>query len=186
MNAESPLLSPDQSVLLVVDMQEKFASAIPTFGQIQHRIKILLEACGLLNISVVASEQYPKGLGHTIPALSQAFPANTTVLEKTAFGCGADKAISDFLQKLGRRQVVLCGIETHVCVNQTAHQLRQAGYAVHLLQDATDSRKPQDREIAIAKMHRNGVIPGSVEMTLFEWLGTASHPQFKAIQTLIK
>lgn len=180
------LLKPDNTALLVVDMQEKFAQAIPTFGQIQHRIQTLLKACEILKIPVVVSEQYPKGLGHTSAALQQSFPPDTSVFEKLAFGCGEDDSILECLQGLGRQQIMLCGIEAHVCVNQTAHQLLQAGYDVHLIRDAIDSRQPSDREAAVAKMQQSGVISSSIEIALFELLQKASHPDFKAIQALIK
>ena len=180
------LLNLKDSVLLVVDMQEKFAQAIPTFGQIQHRIQTLIQACGLLNISVVVSEQYPKGLGNTTSALQQVFPPETAVFEKVSFGCGGEPAIMEHLHRLGKQQVAVCGIEAHVCVNQTAHQLLQAGYEVHLLQDAVDSRKPQDRETALLKMQQSGVIASTVEMAIFEWMHQATHPEFRAIQALVK
>lgn len=182
----SRLLNPKHSVLLVVDLQEKFAQAIPTFGQIQHRVKNLLKACGILQIPVVVSEQYPKGLGHTTDSLQQCFPSETVVFEKSSFGCGGDTNITEHLSKLGRKQIILCGIETHVCVSQTAHQLLDAGYEVHLIQDAVDSRKDSDRELAITKMQQSGVIPSSVETALFELLQDASHPDFKAVQALVK
>ena len=172
--------------MLIVDMQEKFARAIPTFGQLQQRIQALLKACEILKIPVVVSEQYPKGLGHTSEVLRQSLPPDALILEKLSFGCGGDEAMANCLKRLGRRQIMLCGIEAHVCVNQTAHQLMQAGYEVHLIQDAVDSRQPSDREAAIAKMRQSGVIPGTVEMALFELLQTAAHPNFKAIQSLIK
>jgi len=180
------LLKPDNTTLLVVDMQEKFAQAIPTFRQIQQRIQTLLKACEILKIPVLVSEQYPKGLGHTSALLQQSFPLGTSVFEKLSFGCGGDASIAECLQQSGRQQIMLCGIEAHVCVNQTAHQLLQSGYEVHLIQDAVDSRQPTDRDAAIAKMQQSGVIPSSIEIALFELLQKASHPDFKAIQALIK
>lgn len=180
------LLKPDSATLLVVDMQEKFAQAIPTFGKLLQRIQVLLKASEILKIPMVVSEQYPKGLGHTSEALRQSFTPEVAIFEKTSFGCGDNEAIMGHLENLGRQQIMLCGIEAHVCVNQTAHQLMQAGYEVHLIQDAIDSRQPSDREAAIAKMQQSGVIPVSVEMALFELLQEASHPDFKAIQALIK
>lgn len=184
--SEHRLLKPDTVFLMLVDMQEKFSQAIPTFRQLRQKIEILLKACDILNIPVVVSEQYPRGLGHTDEALQACFPPRTAVFEKTAFGCGADPKLSNHLNALNRKQVLLCGIEAHVCVNQTAHQLLQSGFDVHLIQDAVDSRQPSDREAAIAKMRQSGVTPSSIEMALFELLQTASHPDFKKIQALIK
>jgi nicotinamidase-related amidase len=185
-SSSSRLLNTTNTVLLVVDMQEKFAQAIPTFGQIQHRIQTLIKACDILNVPVIVSEQYPKGLGHTIEGLLQCLPSNALVLEKMSFGCGDDETIANTLKQLGKSQVIVCGIEAHVCVNQTVHQLLHGGYEVHLVQDAIDSRKTVDRDIAVSKMQQSGSIPSSLEMVLFELMQTAKHPQFKAIQSLVK
>jgi nicotinamidase-related amidase len=181
----SRLLQADQAVLLVVDIQEKFA-ALDEFDRIVERTRILIQACTQLEIPVVVSEQYPKGLGHTVAALHTELPANAVILEKTAFGCGQDPAILDHLQRLQRTQVMVCGLESHVCVNQTVHQLLGHSFQVHLIQDAVTARHKRDHNIALAKMQQSGAIPSCVEMALFELMQDAKHACFKSLQTLIK
>lgn len=181
-----PLLQPEQVLLLVVDLQERFAPAIPAWDGVVRRCGQLIEGCALLDIPVVVSEQYPQGLGHTVPAIQQRLPAHAARFEKTTFGCGADPQIQQALAEKNRSQILVCGIETHVCVNQTVHQLLAAGYQVHLVENAVASRHTEDSQIALARMRQSGAIPTSVEMALFELMGVARHPQFKAIQALIK
>ncbi len=180
------LLSPESSCLLVVDIQEKFIPVIHEYERVVAKTRIMLEAAGILGVPVIVSEQYPKGLGHTVSALVDAFPLKSEVLEKTAFGCHADAGMAGKLKELGRKQVVVVGIEAHVCVNQTVHQLLGAGYQVHLIEDALGSRSPENRETGIIKMRASGAIPSCVEMALFEWMGDAKHPHFKDVQALIK
>lgn len=182
----SRLLQADQAVLLVVDIQEKFATVLDDFERIVDRTGILMQACIQLNIPVVVSEQYPKGLGYTVPALRHILPANATILEKTAFGCGQDPTILTHLQTLQRSQVMVCGLESHVCVNQTVHQLLSHSFQVHLIQDAVAARHKHDHKTALAKMQQSGAIPSCVEMALFELMGDARHPCFKPLQALIK
>jgi nicotinamidase-related amidase len=173
-------------MLLVVDIQEKFAAAINDFERVVERTGILIQACGQLGVPVVVSEQYPKGLGHTVPELSALLPPDATVLEKTAFGCGRDPQILAHLESLGRSQVMVCGLESHVCVNQTVHQLLAHAFQVHLIQDAIVARHQRDHKTALAKMQQSGAIPSGVEMALFELMADARHPSFKSLQSLIK
>jgi nicotinamidase-related amidase len=182
----SRLLRPESALLLVVDVQEKFAPAINRFEHMTSRIRVLLQACGLLQVPVLVSEQYVKGLGHTVPQVLEVLPEDSLILEKTAFGCGADPAILQALTESGRRQIMVCGIEAHVCVNQTVHQLLTEDYQVHLIRDAVSSRHPADIETALAKMTQSGAIPSCVEMALFELMTDAKHPLFKEVQALIK
>ena len=181
------MLSVDNSVLLVVDIQEKFAPILPDSERLIQNAGILIDAARELGVPIVVSEQYPKGLGHTVPQLLEKLPAeNAAVLEKTAFGCFEDSGIRAHLAALGRRQVLVCGLETHICVNQTAHQLLHAGYEVHIAEDAVASRAEQNREIALRKLRHSGAIASCVEMALFEWIADAKHPRFKQVQALIK
>ncbi len=180
------MLRPETSLLLVVDIQEKFVPIIDGCGRVIAKSKILLKAAGLLGVPVIVSEQYPKGLGRTTAELVAAYPEGVEVLEKTAFGCLGDEAIRARVDALARRQVVVCGIETHVCVNQTVHQLLASGHQVHLIEEAIASRAASNREAGLAKMRSSGAIPSCVETALFEWMGDAKHPRFKEVQALIK
>jgi len=182
----SRLLQAENALLLVVDIQEKLLAALPAAESLVQRTGILIEVFRELELPILISEQYPQGLGHTVPALLQRLPASASILEKSAFGCGQDVQITDFLTASQRSQILVCGVETHVCVNQTVHQLLAAGYQVHLAEDATCSRHSEDQAIAISKMRQSGVIPSSTEMAMFELLGTSRHPLFKSLQALIK
>lgn len=180
------LLNPENAVLLVVDIQEKFLPGLAEPQMILERVGILAEVCQQLGLPIVVTEQYPKGLGHTAAALAKRLPDTAVILEKAAFGCGRDAGITNHLAGLQRSQILVCGIETHICVNQTVHQLLESGYQVHLVQDAVSSRHDRDHEVALAKMLQSGAIPACVEMALFELLGTSRHPLFKQLQALVK
>jgi nicotinamidase-related amidase len=180
------LLTPQNALLLIVDIQGKFVPVIQNADRLIERAAILIQAADTLGIPIVVSEQYPKGLGHTTDRLTQHLPLNAAIFEKSAFGCGADPDIQAFLGSLNRKQVMVCGIEAHVCVNQTVHQLLAEGYQVHLIQDAVSSRHKQDAKTGIAKMLQSGATPSCVELALFELLGNAQHPAFKSLQALVK
>ena len=180
------MLDKDKTVLVVVDLQEAFRFPINDFAEIASRTSIAVRGFQILNLPIIVTEQYPKGLGRTAEEILFSLPADFEVIEKTAFSsCGA----SLFLEKLretGASQILLCGLETHVCINQTAHDLLNEGFEVHLLTDCVSSRFEHDKEAALRKMQMNGVVPSSVEMALFELMTDARHEQFKEIQELIK
>jgi nicotinamidase-related amidase len=184
--AAARLLNQENAVLLVVDIQERFLPVLSEPEMLLERTGILIAACSQLHIPVLVTEQYPKGLGPTAGQLLQALPPSALVMEKAAFGCGQEPEISARLSAMKRPQVMVCGIEAHICVNQTVHQLLALGFQVHLMLDAIRSRHNRDREIAVAKMQQSGAIPSGVEMALFELLGTSRHPQFKSVQALVK
>jgi nicotinamidase-related amidase len=175
-----------RTALAIIDMQEAFRTKIKDFDVITGRIAIMLRAANILKLPVVITEQYPKGLGHTVRIITDELPQDQQIIEKTSFSsCGA----SQFQEQLDQKQikqVLVCGIEAHICVNQTVHDLLANGYQVHLLTDCISSRKKQDRKAGFRKMNMSGAIPSSVEMALFELLRDARHEQFKAIQGLVK
>lgn len=175
-----------RAALVVIDMQESFRAAVPDFAEVAARIATAVRGAQLLNLPVVVTEQYPKGLGRTAAEIIEALAPGTEPIEKTAFSsCGAREFVAR-LEQSGTKQIVVCGIEAHICVNQTTHDLLSRGFQVHLLMDCITSRTPRDRETGISKMQRSGAVPSSVEMALFELLRDARHEQFKAIQKLIK
>jgi nicotinamidase-related amidase len=175
-----------QSALTVIDMQEAFRNKIKDFGEVANRIATMVAAVNLLQMPVVVSEQYPKGLGHTATEILEVLPSSTEIIEKTSFSsCGA-KAFLSQLEKAGAKQVIVCGIEAHICVNQTVHDLLSEGFQVHLLIDCITSRRKDNKKVAIRKMTLSGGVPSSVELALFEMMRDARHEQFKAIQGLIK
>lgn len=180
------VLDKEKTVLVVVDLQEAFRHPINEFAQIVGRTSIAVRGFQILGLPVIITEQYPKGLGRTAEEILLALPGDFEVVEKTAFSsCGA-AAFMEKLRESGANQVVLCGLETHVCVNQTAHDLLREGFQVHLLTDAVASRFSSDKEAGLSKMTLSGVVPASVEMVLFELMRDAGHSQFKEIQNLIR
>ncbi|HEY6804352.1 MAG TPA: hydrolase [Pyrinomonadaceae bacterium] len=180
------ILELPRSALLIIDMQEAFRASIKDFDKFVQRIVVAAKGAQLLKLPIVVTEQYPKGLGHTVAEIAEVLPADVALLEKTTFSsCGAQH-FAEKLPQTDIKHVLVCGIEAHICVNQTVHDLLAAGYQAHLLNDGITSRNETDRKAALAKMLASGAISSSVEMALFELMRDAKHEQFKAIQGLIK
>jgi nicotinamidase-related amidase len=179
-------LDPAQTALAIIDMQEAFRGKISDFAEVAARIALVAHAAQLLSIPVIVTEQYPRGLGHTVGEITAVLPDGYEAVEKTTFSsCGAQ----DFVMRLdvaGARHVLVCGIEAHVCVNQTVHDLLARDYTVHLLTDCISARTAHNRQTGITKMQQSGALPSSTELALFVLLRVARHEQFKAIQKLIK
>ena len=179
-------LEAGRAALVVIDMQESFRPHMPDFAERAARVATAARGALLLGLPVLVTEQYPKGLGRTVEEVRAALPDDQEYVEKTAFSsCGARHFLAR-LEATGARQVLVCGIEAHVCVNQTTHDLLAWGLQVHLLTDAITSRSAENRRVGLSKMERAGAIPSSVELALFELMRDAGHEQFKAIQKLIK
>ncbi len=175
-----------RAVVVVIDMQESFRTVIADFSETAARIARMCAGAQLLNVPVLVTEQYPKGLGRTAAEIRAALPAGLEPIEKTAFSsCGAQEFVAQ-LAEPGARQIIVCGIEAHICVNQTTHDLLARGFQVHLLTDCITARATDNREIGLAKMQAGGALPSSTELALFELLRDARHEQFKAVQKLIK
>ena len=176
------------SQLVLVDLQSRLFAAMPESERVAS-IKtacVLSQAAAELDIPVLLTEQYPKGLGHTEPEVAGKLPPNAHRFEKTGFSCCAAKGFSQALKSTERRQIVLVGQETHVCVLQTAFDLLDAGFQVFVAEDGVCSRKPDHKLNALNRMARDGVIITNVESVLFEWLGDAAHPRFKDLSSLIR
>ncbi len=172
------LIEPHKATLLVVDIQEKLIGAMSDPEGTHARARWLVAASAELGLPIVISEQYPQGLGHTLPALLAAAPA-AEVVEKKHFSCVAAQCLPDSL--LAREQVIVCGMETHVCVLQTALGLLSLGKQVFVVEDACDSRTPANKAAGLARMRQAGAQVVTREMVLFELMGSASHPQFRHI-----
>ena len=180
------ILNRNKTALVVVDIQEGFRNAIPDFEDTASRASMAVRGFQILGLPVLVTEQYPKGLGRTAKEILLALPDDFKAFEKTAFSsCGADMFV-ETLRDSGAEQIVLCGLETHVCVNQTAHDLLDRGFQVHLLTDCVCSRFEHDKLAGLAKMQSSGVVPSSIEMAFFELMRDAKHEQFKKIQDLIR
>ncbi|MFW5815221.1 MAG: hydrolase [Wenzhouxiangella sp.] len=182
-NTEHP--STQDSLLLVVDVQGKLARLMHESEAMIAQQQILIEACRLLELPVVWAEQLPDKLGPTVPELGDKL-SGLEPLAKSSFGCCGDTGLLEAIRASRRRQVILCGIEAHVCVWQTAAALRREDYAVHLVCDAVSSRSSFNREIAFRRMAQAGVSLSNVEMVLFELMGSAGHPRFRDVTRLLK
>lgn len=180
------ILDKEKTALLVVDLQEAFRSPINDFAQIAARASIAVRGFQALGLPIFITEQYPKGLGRTAEEILFLMPPEFEFIEKSAFSaCGAPLFI-ERLRASGAGQIVLCGLETHICVSQTAHDLLNENFEVHVLTDCVGSRFTADRETALRKMQLHGVVPSSVETALFELLRDSKNEQFKEIQNLVK
>jgi len=179
------ILDITKTALVVIDLQEAFRSAIPEFPQVASRAAMAVRGFQILNVPVVVTEQYPKGLGSTAEEILFSLPDDFEPIEKITFSSCIDSFLGQ-LNEAGAKQIVICGLETHICVNQTAHDLLANGFEVHVLTDAVGSRYSQDRDAGLSKMLQSGATPATVEMSLFELMRDSKHEQFKEIQNLIK
>jgi nicotinamidase-related amidase len=177
------LMLPGETALLVVDVQEKLMVKIPSADALVRDLAFLIDAAKLADVEVLATEQYPRGLGPTVPALAGRIGTRP---DKVGFSCCAVPGLADGLRQRRRSRVLLAGIETHVCVLHTALDLLAADFRVYLAADACASRFPIDHEIALRRLERAGVILTTAEAALFEWLGGAAHPRFKQASALVQ
>jgi nicotinamidase-related amidase len=180
------MLDQANAALLIVDVQEAFRSPISDLGLIASRIAVAARGMSALGVPVLVTEQYPKGLGHTVEEIKAGLPDDARVFEKTAFSAADSPEVLECLSALGTRTVLICGIETHICVNQTSRGLLAAGFDVHVLTDCVASRFDHDRTAGLARMAAAGAVTSSVEMALFELMRGSSHDKFKEIQAMIK
>jgi nicotinamidase-related amidase len=179
-------LSRESSALAVIDMQEAFRPVMPDFAAVASRIGIAVEGARLLEIPVIVTEQYPKGLKRTAEEIVVRLPPELKPIEKFCFSsCGAEGFLSQ-LTSTNVKQVLVCGIEAHICVLQTSLDLLARGFEVFLLVDCITSRKSENKHAALSRLTQAGAIESTLEMVLFELMRTAQSPQFKAIQNLIK
>jgi nicotinamidase-related amidase len=174
-------LDPKRTTLLVIDVQEGFRPAVPDFERVARATATLIQGAELLEVPIVITEQYPRGLGETVPEVAEHLPAGTEPLEKLVFSA----ADAEGFDLAGRDQVLVCGIESHVCVSQTAIDLLETEVEVQVPLDAVSSRTEENKRVGLHKMERAGAILTSVEASLFELLGRAGSDEFKRIQQLI-
>ncbi len=188
MSSDAPapsLLDPRRSVLLVTDIQEKLVPAIPGHDAVIERTGRLIDAANRLDIPVAASEQYPRGLGHTVEPLRERLDADARI-EKNTFDALRAPEVGRRLRETGRDQVVLVGTEAHVCVLQTAFGGMGQGYAAFVVADAVGSRAAENRELALARLRAGGAGVVSTEMVIFEWLERAGTDAFRDLVRLVR
>ena len=179
------LIKASDSCLFVVDVQSRLLPAMYDPGGLVHRCRVLLQAARRLEIPILASEQYPQGIGATDDAIADLIP-DGCVAQKIHFSAYAEPALRERIDRMDRRQAVLCGIEGHVCVLQTALDLAEAGHETFVVADATCSRAKADHDAALRRLRDFGVTVVTTEMVVFEWLHRADTPVFKEISQLIK
>ncbi|VTR93484.1 isochorismatase hydrolase : Isochorismatase hydrolase OS=Methylomonas methanica (strain MC09) GN=Metme_0601 PE=4 SV=1: Isochorismatase [Gemmata massiliana] len=177
-------LRAETSVVVVIDIQDKLLAKIPSAPALLRNTGFVLDVAALLEVPARATEQYPKGLGPTAPEIALRLPANLPA--KTAFSCCGAGTFLEELEMLRRPDVVLVGMETHVCVAQTALDLLRAGLHVFLPVDALGARYDLDHSTALRRLEQAGAVPTTVAAVAFEWLTDATHPQFKAVSELVK
>lgn len=177
----------DKAVLVVIDVQEKLCLAMDhkVLSKLTKNIGILLEAASELNVPVIVTEQYVKGLGATLPVLKEK-AATAPCFEKMSFSCCGSSEFVAQLKASGRTQVVITGMETHVCVLQTVIELRDAGFEVHVVRDAVMSRSKQNWQTALEAMTLTGTVPTCTESVLFQLLKVAGSEEFKKLSKLVR
>ena len=176
-------MSAADTALLVIDVQEKLLPKIPGAAALTRNIAFLIDGARLLDMPVTATEQYPKGLGPTVPELARRVPQRP---EKTAFSCCAIPSVVEGFRRAARPKVLLAGIETHVCVLNTALDLLALDFRVYLPTDAVASRFAVDHDVALRRLENAGAILTTTEGAVFEWVGGSSHPKFKQISALVQ
>jgi nicotinamidase-related amidase len=179
------MLNCADTVLVIVDIQEKLVRAMPAREDLVLKARQLVQGARALNVPILYTEQNPKGLGPTVPEIAAVMPG-VEPITKFSFGCCACEDFVRALQAAGRRNVLVAGIETHVCVYQTARELLEKGYHVEVAADACSSRTPQNKQTGLDKMRDAGAAITSVETALFELLKVAEGPLFKEILKIVK
>ncbi len=184
---ENMIISAKKSCLVVIDVQERIAPATDSPREVINGSVDLLKAAKILSVPFIITEQYPKGLGPTMIDLRQELGEDYAPIEKIHFSCMNDDKFAAKINEIKPAQVILCGVESHICVLQTALSLKEAGYEVFVVSNATSSRKKQEELIAYQRLSYEGVSIVTKEMVMFEWLEKAGTPEFKEIsKTLIK
>lgn len=171
---------------ILVDMQEKLQKAMSNVSKCIENQKLLLKSAAILEIDSIVTEQYPRGLGNTVDELKCLLPENTRIIEKTSFSCMGESKFRTALKSKSRKTLIVCGIEAHVCVQQTVLDLLAEGYEVVIPADALTSRNIDNRQLALESMRQAGAFVTSSESIIFMLLRDAKHPNFREISKLIK
>ncbi|NTW56168.1 MAG: hydrolase [Chlorobiaceae bacterium] len=179
------MITPNQTLFLIIDVQGKLAHTVSAPEALETNIKKLIRACQVLEVPILVTEQYPKGLGHTIEPIMALLEGNEPV-EKLSFSCCGTNDFMKKLRSFNRNDILIAGIETHVCVYQTAVELLDFGYNVHLVADAVSSRTEENRQLGIRCIEKAGASVTSTEMAIFELLRIAEGDRFKAISKIVK
>lgn len=174
----------EDTALVLVDVQGKLAEIVYKSEEMIDHLSRLIQGLKCLDIPIIWLEQYPKGLGPTHPKIKALLDGES--IEKMSFSCCDSELFMEALKKTGKQQLLIAGIETHICVYQTAIDLKERGYEVQVVSDAVSSRTKENVELALMRLRDEGIMLTSVEMILFELLRTAEHEQFKQISKIVK
>jgi nicotinamidase-related amidase len=177
----APKLDADRAALVVIDVQEAFRKALPDFDDVAKGTAALIEGARAVGIPIVVTEQYSKGLGSTVPEVAERLPDDLEPIEKVVFSA----AEADGFDLDGRDQALVCGIETHVCVNQSVLDLLDRDVEVHVARDAVGSRSAENKELGLHKVEQAGAVLTSVETALFELVRQAGTDDFKQVQKVV-
>ncbi len=180
------MLTIENTTLVVVDVQGKLAQIMHHKESLFANLERMIKGCQVLNIPIIWTEQVPEKLGPTLPQLAELLAESSDAIPKSTFSCCGVSPFTDKLTSLNRRQILITGIETHVCVYQTTLDLLADGYEVQVVADAVSSRTPENRELGLMRMKDAGATVTGTEMALFELLRVAEGPQFKQIAKLVK
>ncbi len=179
------MLTPQNTCLIVIDIQEKLFDVMAESESVQRNSLVLIEMAKALGIEILWCQQVPRILGPTIEPLVGVL-GELHPFDKTSFSCCGDAVFTEKLKELNPKTAIICGIETHVCVYQTARDLLKKGVGVHVIADATTSRTTDNKQIALNRMRQEGVTISSTEMCLFELLADSKHKKFRELAKLIK
>jgi nicotinamidase-related amidase len=185
MSRHPNLLHRDTSLLLVIDLQTSFVAAIDRWESCVKNTRLLIQAARELGIPIIPTTQNATKLGGIVPEIAEVLgPARS--FDKLTFSCAADPFLADAIRGARRQQVVLCGIETHICVSQTALELQALGYQPHVAVDAVSSRSLEKHRLGMERLRDNNLFPAATEAIVYEWLGIAGTPEFRALLPFIK
>jgi nicotinamidase-related amidase len=179
------MIPKEDVIAVVVDIQERLFPHIHEHQQLSENLVKLIKGLKILNVPMIVTQQYTRGLGQTIPPVAEAL-GEFEPLEKLTFSCYGDPDFVNVLNDSGKNHIILAGIETHVCVLQTAMDLLDIGYEVIIIEDCVSSRRLNDKQVALKRMRDDGVIITTCESILFELLKVAGTEEFKAISQLVK
>lgn len=181
------ILSREDTLLVVVDMQEPFLRGIHDRERLTANVRLLAKSAALMQVPVIATVQYAERMGGVVPEVAQAFADPACVpLDKMCFSCAGAPGFLEAITSSGRRQILLCGVETHICVSQTALDLVADGYQVHVAADAVSARTLEKHKLGMERMRDRAVLPCAAEAAVYEMLREAGSPEFKAILALVK
>lgn len=176
------LISKSDSCLLIIDVQERLAPAVNDPRRVIDGCSRLLKGADILNVPVIVTEQYPKGLGSSIFEIKESAPENAIYFPKTSLSAVREEGFMEHIRTIGKKQIIIAGIEEHICVLQTAVELKENGFDVFVVTDASASRSVENEKAAIRRFRQENIYLATVEMVLFEWLRKAGSPEFKDIQ----